>query len=439
MSHEADVMPRGTHAMAMVRWGLVAVMGLAALASFASYFGWLDRLGGGAHDHAQPTVYYCPMHPAVRQDHPGECPICGMTLVPLEETPAAPAAPSEVPGLVPVTLSGDRIQLMGMRTATVARETFAPELRAPGGVAPSEKGLAVIPVRFAGWIEELLVEQTGQKVAKGQVLARIYSPELLTAQQEFVAALRWRSSAAAGSPTASLADDARRRLELLGISRQEIAELERSGTPARALAVRSPVAGVVTAKNVVQGAYVQPGQELFAVADLTTVWVLAEVHEHEAARVEPGQRAAFAPTAYPGETFGGKVAFIAPVLDPATRTLRVRLELANPKQRLKPGMYGDVRLAGASVEALVVPTDALIDTGEHQYVFVSLDGGRFEPRHVRAGARQGGRVQILDGLREGEVVVTTGNFLLDSESRLQATLAGGSSAAAPGHQHQGTP
>ena len=495
--------PRGARAMAIVRWGLVALMALVALFALNSTFGWFG--GGGAGESS--TTYYCPMHPGQQQDHPGECPICSRTLVPkpkpgdikaeeaakaqmagqaqgsnlpaagsgayycpmhpevtsddphakcpkcgmkLEPNPAAgsarpaaagsatpampPATAQGVPGLAPVTLSHDRIQLMGMHTAQVRRDTLASELRTVGTVAANEKGLAVIQTRFAGWIEDLKVEQTGQQVHKGQVLATIYSPELLAAQQEYLNAIKWSKSSAAGQPSdlsIGLGKDARRRLELLGISGSEIDALERNGEPARALAIRSPVSGYVIEKGVLQGSQVQPGSTLFQVADLSTVWVLADVYEYEIGRVELGQPARITFVAYPGEEFTGKLTFIYPSLNSSTRTLRVRLELKNPKLRLRPGMYGDVTIQLARAEVLVGPREAIVDTGVVQYVFVARPGGRFEPRKVKLGARAGDKVAVLEGLAEGETVVTTANFLLDSESHLQATIQGEAGAGAP--------
>ncbi|MBI3182102.1 MAG: efflux RND transporter periplasmic adaptor subunit [Myxococcales bacterium] len=480
--------PPGVQVMAAVRWALVALMAIAAVGSVLYVTGTLGRLGP-----SQPseTIYYCPMHPSVVQDHPGECPICSMTLVPKEAdggevgTPAAsghaghssapsteaeapyycPMHPEEtssdpqarcpkcgmtleprpadahgshgghaeappekkgVPGLVQVQLTPERIQLLGMRTAKVERAALSGELRTVGVVAASEAGQASITTRFAGWIEELEINQTGQKVTKGQVLASVYSPELLTAQQEFLNARRWaessESSKGAHGLSADLEGDARRKLELLGVSPNEIEELEQSRRPVRALRLRSPANGYVTRKNAVLGMHVQPGSQLFEVADLSTVWVLADVYEHEMRRLFVGQKASVSLSAYPGESFAGKVAFIYPTVDPTTRTLRARLELRNPKLRLRPGMYGDVVLQLPAEEGLLAPAEAVVDTGEVQYVFITLDGGRFEPRRVKVGARSGDRVQLLEGVAEGEVVVTTANFLVDSESRLRAAI-----------------
>jgi Cu(I)/Ag(I) efflux system membrane fusion protein len=435
--------PPGHRVMAVIRWVLVLVMAAAALGSLNFYFGWVG--GGDRGGAASKTIYYCPMHPGVQQDHPGDCPICSMTLVPKPAgapagaagAPSAggPSGSSPVPGLVPVTLTPQRQQLMGMRTAKVTRETLAPQLRTVGTVAANEKGLAVIQTRFSGWIEELMVTQTGQKVSRNQVLATVYSPELLQAQQEFLTALKWSSSGAAppaegvhGGNLDGLAADARTRLELLGISRTEIDEIEHSGQAMRAVKIRSPVSGYVIDKAVVQGMSVQPGTPLFQVADLSSIWVLADVYEYEIGRVENGQKASLELGAYPGEKFEGKVTFVYPTLDPSTRTMRVRLEFPNKELRLKPGMYGNVYLATEAVESLVVPSEAVVDTGESQYLFVAKDGGHFEPRHVKLGTRSAGKTAILEGVSEGEVVVTTANFLLDSESRLRATIEGEPSA-----------
>jgi Cu(I)/Ag(I) efflux system membrane fusion protein len=492
-AHHDDEPPPGVRAMAIVRWLLVAVMAIIALAALEHRYEWLKREGSSE----STTIYYCPMHPGVQQDHPGECPICSMTLVPkpkagdveaaaaakaamssdahgdggapaaagpgayycpmhpevtsddpnakcekcggmkLVPKPAAaatsPPASEGVPGLVPVTLTPERVQLMGMRTAAVVHDALATELRTVGTVTTTETGLAVIQTRFAGWIEVLRVTQTGQRVAKGQVLATVYSPELLAAQQEHLNAMRWGAAPDGGTLSglsSGLAGDSRHRLELLGIAPPEIDVLERTGQPIRAIPVRSPVGGYVTQKTAVEGLYVQPGTALFQVADLSRVWVLADVYEYELGRVKVGQSASIELAAYPGETFAGKVAFVYPSLDAATRTLRIRIELKNPGLRLKPGMYGNVTVQLHRADALIVPADAVVDTGAMQYVFVAKPGGTFEPRKVKTGARAGGKVQVLAGVAAGETVVTTANFLLDSESHLQATILGGGSAPA---------
>jgi multidrug efflux pump subunit AcrA (membrane-fusion protein) len=489
-----ELAPPGVRTMAIVRWLLVLAMAATAALSMLYVYGGAGHAEGGS-----GTQYYCPMHPAVVQDGPGDCPICSMTLVPREvqgahghKAPAAAAhtghrheasdayycpmhpeetgkdasarcplcgmklvpkpagkpksadqtAPAEskaalpdaaplpsVQGLAPIELPEARIQLIGMRTAKVTRSSLPAELKAVGYVAATESGFALVQTRFAGWIEELLVAQTGQLVQRGQLLARVYSPELLAAQQELLNARRWSGAAsgrqdAAGAEAASLASSARGRLELMGMPPSQIAEVERTGSPQRLIEIRSPVRGYVVQKGAVQGLYIQPGTRLFELADLSKVWVFVELFERDAGRIKQGQQATLALSAYPGESFRGKVQLVYPTLSAETRTQRARIEFNNKEQRLRPGMFGEVVIQQSASEALVVPREAVVDTGEQQYVFVAEGGGRFSPRAVRTGARFQEYVQLSAGVEEGETVVTTGNFLLDSESRLRAAIEG---------------
>jgi membrane fusion protein, copper/silver efflux system len=478
----APAPPPGTRTMAIVRWALVGLMGVIAAGAVVSYF--LPSLLRPASSAAESKLYFCPMHPQIVQDHPGQCPICSMSLVPkpaavssagktgsaqsrtyhcpmhpqvtsddpearcdlcggmklLPRPPeAAVAQPSGAPivGLAPVDIPQDRVQAIGVRTEKVTRQTLVGDLRTAGLVEANERGLARISARFAGWIEELYVAETGQRVRRGQPLVTIYSPEVLQAQQELLSALGWSGSPAGPSalphhadkaPLEGLVGDARRRLELLGISPQEIDAIVKSRRAQRAIALRSPVEGHVITKSAVLGMTVSPGLPLFEVADLSTVWVQAEVHESDVPRVRVGQDARFQATANPGETFTGKVKFVYPTLDAGSRTLRVRLELRNRPGaaglKLRPGMYGDVFLDLPAITGLMVPSEAVVDTGDVQYVFVAKPGGRFEPRRVKLGARHDQKVQVAEGLSEGETVVTTANFLIDSESRLRAAVEG---------------
>ena len=442
LHHDDNEIPPGAHAMAIVRWVIVGLMALAAFGGLAYYFQWF-KPSAGAQSAAQ-TEYYCPMHPSVTQDHPGECPICSMTLVPRAKTAAGheghadAASRGNVAGLAPVQLTPERIQLIGLKTAPAVRQPLATEIRTVGYVSPREDGLAHIHTRFSGWIEQLLVAQTGEKVTKGQVLATIYSPELLTAQQEFLNARRWSTHApaagaeghaAAHAETADLATDARLRLENLGISPAEIDELVRTGTPQRAQKIRSPVTGYVVAKNALAGLYVQPEIELFQVADLATVWVLADIYEYEVSRVQVGSPVRIQVESYAGESFTGKVRFVYPTLNAETRTMRVRLELPNRNLRLKPGMYATVFIQATPRMGVVVPSSAVVDTGDQQYVFVALGNGRYEPRKVTVGFHAEDKTELREGLKEGEQVVTTANFLIDSESRLRAAIEGGGGGA----------
>lgn len=465
MPEGEEAAPTGARFMGLLRWLLVAAMAALAAVSVHGYV--RSHTAGAVNPDAK--LFHCPMHPAVIQDHPGDCPICGMSLVavaaaapaagheghrhepsdpyacpmdpeetspdpkarcpvckmflvPREQIPALAKQDSErVPGLVPVEISQDRIQLAGVRTAPVAKESLGSELRTAGALAAAEDGLSHVHTRVSGWIEQVFVGETGARVAAGQELATLYSPELLAAQQELVNARRW---AAQGGANANLEADARRKLELLGLSPAELAELERTGQPQRAVKIRATAAGHVVARAAFPGLYVQPGTELFQVADLSRVWLLADVYESEIGRVKVGQLATLALPAYPGETFTGRVQFLSPTLNSDTRTLRIRIAFKNADLKLKPGMYGDVSLQLARAEGLVVPAEAIVDTGEAQYVFLARDGGRFEPRRVKLGLRQGEKVQILDGLAAGDSVVTTANFLIDSESRLRAAIEG---------------
>ncbi len=423
--------PPGTRTMAIVRWALVGLMALAAVAA------WVDRARSARQEQAAVGArYVCPMHPQIVTTHPGECPICGMDLVPagaariaVGAAPAAAPSGPPVPGLAAVDLSDDRVQLSGMRTAVAAREKLASTVRAVGFVAADESGLVSVNARFSGWVEQLHVGQTGQLVQPGEVLASIYSPEMLSAQQVFLNAVKWterRPGGAGSGPsvTSDLEKDARLRLELLGVAKQDIDTIAEAAQPQRAINVRSPVRGYVSRKGVVKGLYVPAGTELFQLADLSRVWVLVDVPESELARVKVGQRATFEPRSSPGRRYQGRVQFIYPALDTASRALQARLELRNPGLELRPGMFGEVALELGDAEAVVVPQEALVDTGEHQYVFVDRGGGRFEPRAVEAGWSGHGRVAILEGLAAGERVVTTANFMLDSESRLRAAVEG---------------
>jgi Cu(I)/Ag(I) efflux system membrane fusion protein len=458
-AHDEDRVPAGVGTMSIVRWGLVIAMGIVAVLSIAYATGALAKVsfGGARAEHA--SLYYCPMHPSIVQDHPGECPICSMTLVPkppvsmaaggATEAPAAAMTARArdaklVPGLAEIDLPADRIQLIGMRTAKVERAALGDSLRAVGVIAANERGLSEISVRFSGWVQQLMVSETGQRVSRGQVLANVYSPEVLRAEQEYLTARGWDAkmggagdAAAAGhhgdailgaGTPGSLAADARHRLELLGVAAPEIDAMATRGKVADSVPIRSPSSGYVTARNIVPGAAIQAGAPLFEVADLSKVWFLADVFEQDASRIRIGQKAVLELTAYPGERFTGRVQFISPGLNTSTRTLRVRLEFANKTGpagvKLRPGMYGNVALALPSAAGLVIPSEALVDTGENQYVFVSMAGGHFEPRLVQVGARAGEKVQVSSGVAEGETVVTTGNFLLDSESRLRAAIDG---------------
>ena len=359
--------------------------------------------------------------------------------------PEAPAAVAPGPhathlpeGHAAVEIAPERVQLFGVRTEPVRRETLVREVRTVGVVRTDETRESHVHVKWEGWIQELFVSYVGQQVARGDPLFSVYSPDLVTAQQELLVALaRAGAARSAGRPgeresAEALLDTARTKLRLFDVPDDAIARIEQEGHVLRALTVRAPRSGTVIEKVALPGMYVEPPMELYTIADLSRVWVLADLYEYEAPYVRAGQAASFAPVGAESASpeLAATVVFVAPTVGAETRTVKIRLELPNEEGRLRPGAYGTVRLEMPLEAALVVPVDAVLDTGPRQLAFVRVGDGRFEPRVVRLGARAGGRIQVLAGLDEGELVVTRAQFLLDSESRLRATAAGG---AKPGH------
>jgi Cu(I)/Ag(I) efflux system membrane fusion protein len=426
---EDEAPPSGLRVAGIVRWAVVALMAVAAVGAWSFY----AHAGSGFAESSDQ--YQCPMHPSVLRDHRGGCPICGMDLVRVAHAPesrtsdtAAVQRPAgepggPVPGLVPLEIAPERTQLVGMKTAKATRQRLAPQLRAPGFVSADDSSIAIATTRFAGWVDEVRVTQ-GQRVVKGQVLAMVSGPEILTAQQVFLSSREWaakRKPAAPGIP-ASAAEEENNALQRLGIARRDIERVARRKLPLPALPIRAPISGHVARRNVLKGLYVQPGIELFQIVDLSKVWVVADIHEQDARRLQLGQTAQLSLAAYPGESFGGTVDFIYPALDLDTHTLQARIQLPNPQLKLRPGMYGDLIVDAPAAEMLTVPAEAVVDAGELQYVFVARANGRFEPRVVRVGERAAGRAQVVEGLAEDELVVTTSNFLVDSESRMRAAV-----------------
>jgi len=334
-----------------------------------------------------------------------------------------------------VKVSADRIQTLGVRIEPVSKRSLARAVRAVGTIEVNERGQHTVAPKFEGWIEKLHVNTTGQAVARGQPLAEVYSPELVSAQREYLIAYNAiKGMGGAGSDAQAgvqqLATAALERLRNWDISEEQLARLRTGGEPRRTLTLTAPASGVIIKDPPVAGMRFMPGEALFRIADLSQVWMIGDVFEQDLALVRIGSRGTLAVSAYPDRTFPGVLTFIYPTLNAETRTARVRFELANPQGQLRPGMYGTVQIdAGAKREVLAVPDSAVINSGSRQMVLVALGEGRFEPREVKVGVRGDGFVEALSGLKEGDQVVTRANFLIDAESNLKAALGGFTAAA----------
>jgi Cu(I)/Ag(I) efflux system membrane fusion protein len=342
-----------------------------------------------------------------------------------------PVYADEGSGTVPgtVAISPERIQMLGVRTEAASLRPMAHTVRAVGTVAADERRIGVVNPKFEGWIERLLVNTTGQTVRRGEALLEVYSPDLVLAQREYLVA---RAAAADMAQADAMARDnanaiaaaALSRLKNWDISADQLARLQRTGAATRTLTLSAPIGGIVMEKTALQGLHFGAGDMLYRIVDLSTVWLLADVFEQDLAQIRPGQSATITVQAYPGRVFEGRVAFVYPTVNAQTRTAKVRVEVPNPYLLLKTDMYATVEIAAPleSTAVLAVPDSAVLDTGTRQTVLVDRGGGRFEPRAVKLGARAGGYVAVLEGLRDGEKVVTGANFLIDAESNLRAAL-----------------
>jgi Cu(I)/Ag(I) efflux system membrane fusion protein len=392
----------------------------------------------GAHDHAAEAAveYTCPMHPFILKDKPGACPICGMDLVKKSAGTAADA--QELERLGQVAVSATQRVMANVAIIHAAVKPLNKEVAATGIVAYDQRRQARVTAWVAGRIDSLLVNAVGDVVSKERPVAQLYSPDLVSAQQEYLLALRSRERFKDSAvPSISqggegLVASARQRLLLMGVKEHQIDGLEKSGQAAIKLPVYTPLAGVVIEKNALEGQYVNVGDPLLTVADLSSVWVEAEVYESDMAAVKAGQKVEITAPAWPGTTFTGRVLMVYPFLDPRTRTVKVRIEIANPGMRLKPEMFVQALIRLPLPAAVVVPATALMDTGKRQVVWIQVQDGVFEPREVQAGVRVGDEVQILKGLAKGEVIAATGAYLIDSESQLRG-------GPATGHEGHGAP
>lgn len=361
--------------------------------------------------HLDPK-YVCPMHPQIVRDQPGSCPICGMDLVAkrLESTSADRPA---------VEVSGEIMQAMGLRTAEVERGTLWRFIRTVGRIAYDETRLAHVHPRADGWMERLYLRAEGDPIDQGDKLGDFYSPEILRAQVDFLVAL----DQTGGGRPALRVEKARNRLRLLGVPEATIRRIEQRGESQNTVPVLAPRSGVVTMLGARDGMYVTTSEEIVTIADLSRVWVLVDVFEHQIDWLRVGTEAEITVPAYPGREWSGTVEYIYPALDPQTRTLRVRLAFDNPDATLRPNMFAEVSIyGGPKRDVLVIPRAALIETGERQSVVKVIGQGRFRPVDVVPGMRRGDRIEILSGLEQGDEIVVSGQFLIDSESSLQASF-----------------
>lgn len=329
-----------------------------------------------------------------------------------------------------VKISVDKVQKLGVRSEAAAMRTLDKVVTAVGRIEVDERRVFAIAPKFEGWVEQLFVNTTGQPVTKGQPLFEVYSPELVSAQREYaIAETAVRALKDAGDDAQSgmrrLAEASLARLRNWDISDEQVRALAQTGGARRTLTFRSPVSGIVMEKKAVQGMRFMPGESLYQIADLSSVWVMADVYEQDIGLVRTGSKARISISAYPGKVFEGTITYVYPTLKPETRTVSVRLEMANPRQMLKPAMFAEVELpVGGKGEVLTVPISAVIDSGTRQIVLVQLAAGRYEPRPVKLGARTDHFVEVKDGVKAGEEVVVAANFLIDAESNLKAAVAG---------------
>jgi len=381
---------------------------------------------GMIHPETDKKIKYwsAPMDPTYISNEPGKSPM-GMDLVPVFEDQGEEKVPASVIRIDPAT-----IQNMGVRLARVKRKPLVRNIRAYGTVAYDERRMKVVSAWVGGRIDKLYVDFTGVAVKKGAPLAELYSPALVSTQQELILALETRGRLwALGNQdslrsASHLVEATKQRLLLWGITKDQIDEIERTREVTTHMTIHAPIGGTVTDKKVFEGQYVKEGQRLYTIADLSTVWVLADVYEYELPWVRNGMPAEMGLSYIPGKRFKGKVLYVYPYMDEKTRTAKLRLEFKNARHRLKPGMYANIYLnPRISADSLVIPQEAVIDSGVRKLVFVSLGKGKFQAREVKIGIEgTDNEFQVIEGLHEGEEIVVSAQFMLDSESRLQEAV-----------------
>ncbi|MFA6978101.1 MAG: efflux RND transporter periplasmic adaptor subunit [Ignavibacteriaceae bacterium] len=372
----------------------------------------------------QKDYWTCPMHPEIKSDRPGACPICNMDLIKkVAEEKEEPVNANDMANMV--TLSGKKQILANVSTVFVENENLREQVTAYSYLDFAENNRKTISARFNGRIEKLFVDKTGDYIRKGQPLFEIYSPDLVQAQNEYLIALSNASN------SNSFINASKKKLEIFGLTSDQIQSLEKTREINLMLKYFSPISGTVIEKKVQEGAYVNEGTVIYDVAELSTLWNISEVNENNLATIKVGNTAKLHLRAYPGEEFSGKVTFIYPVVNSQTRTVKVRSEFSNHGGRLKPQMYGETIFSKIGGEGLLVPADAVIFAGKRSVVWAKTGDGMFEARNVEIGNRFGDKYQILSGLNEGDEIAATGGFLIDSESQLK-------NGTPTDHQHGGT-
>ncbi len=387
----------------------------------------MPGMSNGPSANTRKVLYwYDPMHPAYKSDKPGIAPDCGMTLVPKY---AEDESMAKMP-MGTVTIPPEKQVMAGVRTAMVDRKPLVREIRTTAQIVADETKIAHVHVKVAGYVDKVYVDFIGQLVKKGQPLFTLYSPDLVSAEDEYLIAKRG-NAALASAPfqevsdgSQSLLQSTRQRLRLWDISDDQIKQLDTTGKVSKDLTFYSPITGFVTDRKVFPQASVTPDTELYTVSDLSTVWADADVYEYEVPFVRLGQQVSMTLSYYPGKTYTGKISYIYPTVDPQTRTVKVRIQLPNPRFDLKPQMFADVQLRVDYGTKVLIPQEAVLDSGTEQQVFVVHPGGMFEPRKVTLGPVIDGNVAVLTGLKAGETIVVSGNFLIDSESRLKNAMSG---------------
>jgi Cu(I)/Ag(I) efflux system membrane fusion protein len=423
----------------------IVIMILGGAAFLTSHFSFLTKKNDSAQSSQKPgerkiLFYRNPMNPAITSSVPAKDEM-GMDYIPVySDEGTAPKktieqetddffAEGPPAGLAPITLSEQGIKIAGVQTAPVVRDPFILTIRTVGRVVPDETGVRRVQTRVSGWVEKLYVNFAGQYVRQGEPILSVYSPELLSSQEEFLQAKETAARMTASSDIETrkfgevLLNAAKRRLRLFEVPDNFIRELERTKKATSAVTLVAPISGYVIGKAVLEGQKTEPGMELFTISDLSKIWIEADFYEYEANTLKTGMDATVSSSYFP-EKLIGKIAYVYPYLNAESRTLKARLEFSNENMVLKPGMFVDVSLMADLGESVVIPDSAVMDSGVRKIVFVNKAKNSFEPREIKTGAKSNGKYQILSGLQPGEMVAVRANFLLDSESRLQAIIQG---------------